>query len=80
MPKKTTKKTKSSRKTDSRVVQKKTTAKEKENRSEYAQVFNSFLKLKQGQSDYSDIVANALEATDNIFMLSQGQAEESPVK
>ena len=64
---------------DTRKVQRKST---KENRSEYNNVLDSMLKLKQGSSNYADIVANAISATDNIFTLTeeQAQAQFSPVK
>ena len=45
----------------------------KEDKSEYNQVFESFMKLKQGSSDYGEIVANAMNATDNILTLKGGK-------
>ena len=44
-------------------------------RSEYAQVFDSLMRLKQGNSNYSEIVANAMQATDNIFAMTGGNNE-----
>ena len=43
----------------------------KEQRSEYDNVFRSFLNLRQGNADYADRVANAMAATDSILTLSQ---------
>ena len=39
--------------------------------SEYDQILNSFMNLKQGGSDYSLLVANVMQATDNVLALSQ---------
>ena len=41
-------------------------------RSEYEQIFSSFMKLKQGSPKYADLVANALSATDQVIALSEG--------
>ena len=43
----------------------------KQEKREYSQLFNSLVKIKQGNTNYADIVANAMEATDNIFALKQ---------
>ena len=66
----------SKKKTDSRIVRPRsgtenTVEKQKEQHSEYSDVLNSVLKLKQGNEDYADRVANAMVATDNILALSQ---------
>ena len=53
----------------------------KEQRSEYSDTLHSLLKLKQGSSDYNAIVANAMEATDNLLTLKDAQGTSSqPVK
>ena len=41
--------------------------------SEYSQVLNSILALKQGNNEYAEIMANAMDATDNLFALENGQ-------
>ena len=80
------------KKTDTRIVQqrgnsgkrKNTTDRRnnKENHSEYEDTLNSFLKLKQGNnSEYSELVLNALEATNNILTLKNSRKQsKSPVR
>ena len=38
-------------------------------------MLKSFLKLKQGSTDYADIMANAMDATDNILSLKSTQSK-----
>ena len=52
----------------------------KEDRSEYDDVLKSFLKIKQGSSNYNDIVANAMEATDNLLAYREGQSSKHASK
>ena len=60
---------------DTRSVQ----SRSKQERSEYDDVFNSFMKLKQGSSNYGELVANAINATDNIFTIKEGREEKNRV-
>ena len=55
------------RKKDIRVVQQK--EKPREERSEYNDLLSTMLKLKQGSTDYNEIVANAMNAMDNLLTL-----------
>ena len=55
-------------KKDVRVVQQK--EKPREEGSEYNDLLSTMLKLKQGSTDYNEIVANAMNAMDNLLTLS----------
>ena len=44
--------------------------KPREERSEYNDLLSTMLKLKQGSTDYNEIVANAMNAMDNLLTLS----------
>ena len=47
-------------------------------RREYDDVFNSFMNLKHGSNrQFSEVVANAMDATDNILTLSSAQKQSS---
>ena len=63
---KSMKKSKTKKKTDTQLVQ---ISKTREEKSKYSDILNSFLNLKQGKSNYTDIVVNAMNATDNILAL-----------
>ena len=71
---------KTTQKEDAQLVQRKkpqgtqkrtATMPSKEQRSEYSDVFNSFMHLRQGNQEYTDRVASAMEATNNIFSIRQ---------
>ena len=52
----------------------------KEERSEYTDVSDSLIKIKHGRnSDFASIVANAMDATDNLIALKQSREDESKV-
>ena len=50
------------------------------NRSEYNAIFNSFMNLQHSNDDYSKLVANAMEATDNIMAMKGVSPQISPTK
>ena len=58
---------------DTRLVQ----TKSREEKREYADIFDSLLKLKQGDGDYASLVANAMEATDQLLELKSSRESES---
>ena len=66
---------KMSKKEDHRIVKhkaKKENSGREHKKGEYSETLQSFLKLKQREGDkYSDVVMNALEATDNIFAIKR---------
>ena len=67
-PKPRKQKQKGKQKPDQRVAQ---SSKSREEKSEYTGILSSFLKLKQGSSEYADIVVNVMNATDNIMSLAK---------
>ena len=75
------KKTHKQQKDQRRVIKKKKENEETnrpDKKSEYNDVLESFLKLKQGRADkYSDLMLEAMEATDNILSLKEDRDSSS---
>ena len=70
------------KKQDKRIVkQKKRKTEEESSKSEYNDTLQSLLKLKQGNSqEYSDLVMQAMSATDNIMNLKQSREENQEIQ
>ena len=50
------------------------------NKREYSEVFNSFMNLQQGNTEYAELVANVMDPTDNIMSLRLQSPHVSPEK